>query len=232
MGWAMPTCDRIADLHNRRESAKLIVEIAREYPGEVRLLTLGPLSNLAVAADFDPQLSENLHSAVILGGSVSCGGDVTAAAEFNIWADAQAARAISQLTLPKTLVPLDVSRQPVLTFDDADTLCGFLGSGPTGDLVSGLLQFSLRGHHQQLAFEGLRLQSVAALAVAAAAEPFRTESVCLDVETSGDLTRGATVVDRRHNEAAAGPQNFDLVTSIDEMRVVDYFTRAIRRACP
>ena len=69
-----------ADLHNRRESARLIVDLAREFPGEVRLLTLGPLSNLAVAADYDPQLCECLHSVVVLGGSVCAGGDVTAAA--------------------------------------------------------------------------------------------------------------------------------------------------------
>lgn len=220
---------QIADLHNRRESAKLIVDIAREFPGEVRLLTLGPLSNLFVAADFDPQLSEHLHSVVTLGGSTQACGDVTAAAEFNIWADTQAARGVCSLPIHKTLVPLEVSSSSVLSFDDVDTLCGFLDPTPAGGFVSGLLQFAVRGFRQHEAREGIPLHSVSALAVAASAEAFQVESSLIDIETTGELTQGMTVIDQRHTRP--GRSNFDVVTSIDDVGVVDYFTRAIRRIC-
>ena len=152
-----------ADLHNRRESARLIVDITREFPGEVRLLTLGPLSNLIVAADFDRELSRHLHSLVVLGGSVQHGGDVTAASEFNIWSDSQAARAVCGLPVHRTLVPLDVSGSPVLTFEDVDTLCSFIGNGTPDKFVSGLLRFALRAYRRHLALEGIPLHAVAAL---------------------------------------------------------------------
>ena len=220
---------QIADLHNRRESAKLIVDIVREFPGEVRLLTLGPFSNLWAATDLDPELSEQLHSVVSLGGSTQATGDVTAAAEFNIWADTQAARAVCGLPVHKTLVPLEISWQPVLSFDDVDTLCGLLKPTTKGAVVSRLLQFSIRSYRRHKAQEGIPLQGVAALAVAASAEAFQVESRLIDVETTGELTQGMTVIDRRATRS--GRNNFDVVTSIDDVGVVDYFTRAIRRVC-
>lgn len=219
----------IADLHNRRESARLIVDIVREFPGEVRLLTLGPLSNLFIAADRDPQLSEHLHSVVSLGGSLQAAGDVTATAEFNIWANPQAARTVCTLPVHKTLVPLEISGAPVLSFDDVDTLCGFLKSTQAGAFVSSVLQFAVRSHRRHEAQEGIPLRGVSALAVAASAEAFQAESAHIDVETTGELTQGMTVVDQRHRRS--GHSNFDVVSSIDDAGVVDYFTRAIRRIC-
>lgn len=219
----------IADLHNRRESDKLIVDLVREYPGEVRLLTLGPLSNLFLAADRDPQLSGHLHSVVSLGGSTHAAGDVTASAEFNIWADTQAACAVCSLPIHKTLVPLEISDKPVLGFDDLNTLCRSLKPTPVGSFVSRLLQFAVRGYRDHEAQEGIPLHGVSALAVAAGVEAFQAESAYIDIETAGELTQGMTVVDHRH--IRAGRSNFEVVSSIDDAGVVDYFTRAIRRIC-
>src|SRR5690606_38243731 len=75
---------RVADLHHRHESAKLMVDIARSEPNEVTLLTLGPLTNLELACERAPDFLQMLKGIVVFGGAVSCGGDVTAAAEFNI----------------------------------------------------------------------------------------------------------------------------------------------------
>jgi len=218
-----------ADLHNRRESARLIVDIAREHPGEVCLLTLGPLSNLALAADLDPQLSETLHSVVALGGSVQAGGDVTASAEFNIWADVAAARTLCQLPMQKVLVPLDVSVSPKLSFEDVDVMCSFFHPSEVSDFATNLLEFAIRGHRRFTATEGIPLHGVAALAVAVRAEAFQLEGAVVDVETTGELTQGMTVVDRR--PARSHRQNFSIVTSIDDVGTVDYFARAVRRIC-
>ena len=95
--------------------------------------------------------------------------------------------------------------------------------------MSRLLQFSIRSYRRHKAQEGIPLQGVAALAVAASAEAFQVESRLIDVETTGELTQGMTVIDRRATRS--GRNNFDVVTSIDDVGVVDYFTRAIRRVC-
>ncbi|MFP6769787.1 MAG: nucleoside hydrolase, partial [Planctomycetaceae bacterium] len=73
----------VAGLHQRHDSARLLVELVRGSPHEITLLTLGPLTNVSVAAELAPDFVGLLGSLVSLGGAIQSGGDVTAAAEFN-----------------------------------------------------------------------------------------------------------------------------------------------------
>lgn len=218
----------VPDLHNRRASAKLIVDLVRESPGEVKLLTLGPLTNVVAACDLDPELPALLDGIVCLGGVDALSGDVTAVAEFNIWADPEAAAAVMKLPTTKTFVPLDVSGDAVLTFDDIDQLSDLTNATINGGVLQSMLQFSVRANRQQLAFEGIPLHGVTALAVAGRAEAFSVEAVRGGVETVGELTRGMTVIDRR--AVATGQTNAEIVSSVDGLGVVDYFSRSFRRA--
>ncbi len=218
----------VPDLHNRRESAKLIVELVREFPHEVKVLTLGPLTNIAAACELDPEFPELVASVVCLGGVSKGSGDVSAVAEFNIWSDPEAAAFVFQLPTTKVLVPLEVTGNAVLTFEDVDQLSELTEGTINGDVLSTMLQFSIRANRQELAFEGIPLHSVVALAVAAHAERFTVTAVRADVETSGEITRGMTVIDRR--SVFKGQTNVDLVSTIDELGVVDYFSRSFRRA--
>lgn len=218
----------VPDLHNRRESAKLIVDIVRECPHEVRLLALGPLTNIAAACELDPEFPELVESIVCLGGVDRASGDVSPVAEFNIWADPVAAAMIFELPTTKILVPLDVTGSAMLTFEDVDQLSDLTESTTNGEVFSSLLQYSIRASRQELAFEGIPLHAVVALAVAASAEAYTVEAVRADVETVGQLTRGMTVIDRRNG--FTGQTNVDMVSSIDELGVVDYFSRSFRRA--
>lgn len=90
---------------------QLIVQIAEEYKGELGLLALGPLTNLADALQSDPGLTSKLHSVYIMGGAVDVPGNVSAApaAEWNLYADPRAASAVFASGLPMTLVPLDAT---------------------------------------------------------------------------------------------------------------------------
>ncbi|MCA9085338.1 MAG: nucleoside hydrolase [Planctomycetaceae bacterium] len=218
----------VPDLHNRRESAKLIVDLVHEFPHQVRLLTLGPLTNLATACDLDPELPSLLQSIVCLGGADHVSGDITPVSEFNIWADPESAAEVLRLPTVKTLVPLNVSGNAVLTFEDVDILTELIEATVNGEVLGSMLQFSIRANRQLLASEGIPLHSVVALAVAARAERFSVEAARGDVETSGQLTRGMTVIDRRR--VARGQTNLEVVTSVDEPAVIDYFSRSFRRA--
>ncbi|MCA9049626.1 MAG: nucleoside hydrolase [Planctomycetaceae bacterium] len=218
----------VPDLHNRRESAKLIVDLVREHPHQVNILTLGPLTNLATACDLDAELPTLIQSIVCLGGSVHAPGDITPVAEFNIWADPEAAAEILRLPTNKVLVPLNVSGVSVLTFEDDDVLSELIAAATNGSVLSSMLQYSIRANRKLLAFEGIPLHSVVALAVAVRAERFHVEAVCADIETSGQLTRGMTVIDRRR--CIPGRTNLDIVSSIDDAAVIDYFSRSLRHA--
>ena len=127
----------------------------------------------------------------------------------------------------KIIVPLDVSNEPGLTFDDIDRLSGLIPSTPVGELVIGLLQFAVRANRQFLPREEVPIPAAAALAIVAQATKFVTETVALDVETTGELTSGMTIVDRR--PFAPRQTNAEIVTQLDVPSVIDYFCRGLRR---
>lgn len=218
---------RVADLHNRHESFKLMTDLVRTWPHEVTLLTLGPLSNVALAIERQPDFLQQLRGLVCLGGSVEVGGDVTAVAEFNVYANPEAARGILRSPATKTLVPLDVSRRVVLTFEQLHRL-------PTdeqshvGQLLGRLLPFALRASHQHLGLEGFRLHEVVALAAVTQPHLFSTRPMALDIETGGELTRGMTVFDRRGTQQ--WQTNIDVLRDVDTQGVLDYFTRVVQHA--
>ena len=217
----------VPDLHNRRESAKLIVDIVREHPQEVRILTFGPLTNVAMALDLDPDLPLLLNGLICQGGATQNTGDVTPAAEFNIWSDPEAARTVMKSPVGKILVPLNVNQGPGLSFEDIDRLSGLIPSTPVGEMITGLMQFAVRANRQHMPQEAVSLPAVSVLAIAARAARFSTESVVLDVETAGDITCGMTVIDSR--PFRSGPTNAEVVTELDVAAVIDYFCRVVRR---
>jgi len=217
---------RFAEMHNLRDSAKVMVDAVRNAPDAVTVLTLGPLTNVDIACELDPQFLSRLNGLLCLGGSVEGRGDVTAVAEFNMFADPEAARNVLRSPAPKTLIPLEVAQQPVLTFDLYDRLFE-AADGVLSGLLSRLLPFSLRAHHQHLGLEGVPLHEVTALCALACPRLFETERMAVDVETGGELTRGMTVFDRRG--APQWQTNIDVVREVDAQGVLDYFGRIVRR---
>jgi len=215
----------IADLHHRRASAKLMIDIVRANPHAVTLLTLGPLTNVEIAMERAPDFLDLLKGMVCLGGSVAAGGDVTAAAEFNIYANPQAARNVLRSPATKTLVPLDISNRLVLTYDQFARMSAG-GESPACCLLTELLPFSFRAHHQHLGLEGVPLREIMALASISQPRLFEPSSMAVDVETGGELTCGMTVFDRRGTQR--WKENIDVLLDVDIHGVMDYFRRIIR----
>lgn len=214
------------ELHHPHESHKLMCELVRESPGEITILTLGPLTNLARACERTPGFLQQLGGLVCFGGSVQSGGNVTAAAEFNMYADPDAARMVLGAKAGAMLVPLDVANQVDLTLDQLDRIV------ETADVtvaifLQELLPFAFRAHHEHLGQESLSLQELAALSVAVHPRLFEQQPMSVDVETSGELTRGATVFDRRGVQQSQ--TNIHVVTEIDAQGVIDYLTKVITR---
>ena len=94
---------------------ELITKMARQYPDEMTLIAIGPLTNLALAIQKDPEGMRKLKEIVIMGGAVRTGGNITSYAEFNIFSDSLAAKMVLGSKLSITLVPLDVTHQVSLT---------------------------------------------------------------------------------------------------------------------
>lgn len=94
---------------------ELITKMARQYPEELTLIAIGPLTNLALALKRDQEGMKKLKAVAIMGGAVRTNGNITPHAEFNIFSDPLAAQMVLESGLPTTLVPLDVTHQVSLT---------------------------------------------------------------------------------------------------------------------
>lgn len=108
------TADEPNRLYAEQHAADFIIEQARSYPGEITLITVGPLTNLAIALQKEPELGSLLKQVITMGGAVRVPGNVNPAAEANIFSDPDAAALVFKSGLPLTLVGLDVTLATLL----------------------------------------------------------------------------------------------------------------------
>ncbi len=215
------------ELHHRVEAPKLLAELVREHPGSVTLLALGPLTNVMLACERSPDFLMNLQELVVCGGALAVSGDVTAAAEFNIFADPTAAHAVLTAPCTKTILPLDVTSRAVLSFDQYDRL-KIEPATRLGRLVDQTIPFALRAHRQHLGQEGLPLREATALASLARPQLFERRSLPVAVEQHGRQTRGMTIFDRRKKSPSS--PNCDVLTDLDVQGVLDYVSGLLKDA--
>jgi Inosine-uridine nucleoside N-ribohydrolase len=213
--------------HTPMDSAKLLCDVVREYPGELTLLTLGPLTNVRLAIDRNPEFLEQLKGLYCLGGSLAAHGNVTAASEFNIFADPEAARNVLTWPATKTLIPLETANHFGLTFGQYDSL-KIDEFSRLGAFLSKTIPYLLRESRMQLGREGALLPEVVALAAITVPRLFVRHSMRIDVEVAGELTRGMTVFDRRG--IVTRQPNIDVLTGVDSVGVRDYLTKLVRSA--
>jgi inosine-uridine nucleoside N-ribohydrolase len=215
-----------AALHHEHPSDKLICDIVRSSPGQVTIITLGPLTNVARALRREPQLAAAIDQIVIMGGSVDCIGNVTPAAEFNIHYDPESAQEVFQSRTTKTLIPLDVTRRVPFSFDLVHKLP--LASTPLGEFFHKIASASFRAHRQYCGLETIFLHDVVAVMAVMYPELFTTREMWGDVETHGELTLGATIFDRR--SFARSLPNMDVAVDIQVDEIQARFMNEIHRA--
>jgi purine nucleosidase len=216
----------VAQRHHRHTSVKVICDEARTAPGEVTIVATGPLSNIAAALQQQPDLTSTVAHLIILGGTLAGPGNVTAAAEFNIYTDADAARTVFRSTITKTLIPIDVTRRITMNLDLLEKIPG--DDSRCGKLLQKLLPGAFRAYRQHLGMEGIHLHDAVAVVAAARPELFKMERMYGDVEVDGTLTYGATVFDRRRRPESQ--PNIDVAVDMDTSAVTDCILRGLMRA--
>jgi len=165
-----------------------LIERIAGAPGEVTLVATGPLTNIALAVRRYPPLVTDVADFVIMGGSASRG-NVTPAAEFNIWADPEAAAIVFAAGWRVTMAGLDVTHQALATAEVRDRL------SVLGRLNDELLLPGLRGYQSLADAAGQPVHDVCALALVAAPGLFGCRPAQVEVETQGRWTAGMTVTD-------------------------------------
>jgi purine nucleosidase len=172
-----------------------IIETIEANPGLV-LVTLGPLTNVALALAKRPNIAAQVGRCVVMGGAPCCEGNVTPAAEYNIWCDPEAARVVLRSGLPVELIGWQLCRgDAALNPGDIDFVLG---------LNTRLARFAIecnsraqQAYFEQTGEQGISLPDPVAMSIAL--EPpigLRWSEHYVDIETTSDLTRGMTVVDR------------------------------------
>ncbi len=176
-------------------AADAIVKMAEDHPG-LTLVTLGPLTNLAMALKRKPNLGGRIGRCVVMGGAPCCEGNVTPAAEFNIWCDPEAAHTVMRGRLPLELVGWHLCRgAAVLNAADIALISGL--DSPLGNFAVECNSAAQTAFLEQTGEHGISLPDPVAMGIAL--DPSLATSSSghhVDVETQSELTRGMTVVDR------------------------------------
>lgn len=174
--------------------ADFIVETLRaEPPGTVTLATLGPLTNVAEAFRRAPDVVERVARIVTMGGAYFEVGNITPAAEFNIYVDPEAAREVFGTGVPLTILPLDVTHK-VLTTPPRVAAMRALGNR-TGEAVAAWTGFFERFDKEKYGSQGAPLHDPCVIAWLLRPDLFTGREINVEVECESDLTRGMTVAD-------------------------------------
>ena len=169
----------------------LFYSLTVEANEKIHLITLGPLSNVAIALMKYPVLKDYFEHITMMGGSVGYGND-TPAAEFNIYADPEAARIVFGSGIPITMVGLDCTHQAWLTEEEITSMASQPGSGAT--LAQDMMKH-IYGYSSRYGFPGAVMHDPSAVAAVIEPDLFGTTPYFVTVETKGAHTAGKTVVD-------------------------------------
>ena len=171
----------------------IIDTIMAEAPGTVTLCPLGPLTNIATALQREPKLAERIQQIVLMGGGYFEGGNITPAAEFNIYVDPQAADIVFRSGVPLVVMPLDVTHKALVTKARND---GFRALGtPVGVAVAEMTDFFERFDKEKYGSEGAPLHDPCVTAYLIDPDLFSGRHINVEIETQSELTMGMTVAD-------------------------------------
>lgn len=191
-GVELPTPKR--PLEEKRAAQAIVDLIMNEPAGTLTLVATGPLTNLALAARLEPRIVSRVREVAIMGGGYN-EGNWTAAAEFNIWVDPEAARMVFEEPWPLTMVGLDLTHQALVTPEFEQRVAS--AGNHAGTFFVDLMAFFRASNRDMFGFDNPPIHDPCALAWVIDPETMSTRQAPVHVETRGEFTTGMTVADFR-----------------------------------
>ena len=177
-----------------QHAVDFIIDTLRAHePGTVTLCPLGPLTNIAMAFEKAPDIMDRVQEIVLMGGAYFEVGNITPAAEFNIYVDPQAAHIVFKSPTPKVVMPLDVTHKALVTKPRNDAFRA-LGT-KVGIAVAEMTDFFERFDKEKYGSNGAPLHDPCVTAYLIRPELFSGRYINVEIETHSELTMGMTVAD-------------------------------------
>ena len=177
-----------------KEAIEFIIETILSYPkDEITLCTLGPLTNIGLAFQREPRIKTLIKEIIMMGGGFFEGGNITPAAEFNIYVDPEAAAEVLVSVIPITMLPLDVTHKALTSRSRIESFRKI--GNKAGIATAEMLDFFERFDVEKYGSEGGPLHDPNVIVYLLRPEFYEGKYVNVEIELGSDLTRGMTVVD-------------------------------------
>lgn len=210
----------------QQHAVDYIIETVRNAPEQsITICTLGSMTNLALAFQKAPDIAGRLQEVVMMGGGFSEGGNISPAAEFNVFVDPHAADIVMRSGAKLTMSPLDITHQLLATRAHLERIKA-IGSAPALAMVE-MLEFSERFDLAKFGTDGAPLHDPSVIAYLVKPELFEGRLCNVSVETQSELTMGMTVVDWWH--VTDHPKNVTFLRKVDAEGFFDLFIERLAR---
>lgn len=204
------------------DAAHFIVRTVMADPGQITLVPIGPLTNIALAMLLEPQLTEHLAGIVLMGGNAFCGGNASPSAEANIINDPEAADIVFGAACPIVMAGLDVTEHIQMTSADLARLTSI--GNPRAQHLARILPFYEAFYAERAKLDGIHVHDSTAISYLLAPDAFTWEELPIRVDTGHSVCRGKTQTARRisdHESPWAGRRPVRILTSADSRRIIE-----------
>ena len=219
-----------------KNAADVIIEKVTGNPGEIALVPIGPLTNIALALQREPQVAEKVREIVLMGGAYGVSpygyGNVTPVAEFNIFTDPEAATIVFESGAEITAIGLDITNDPdtLMTQGDLEKIgkVNAIAARIVMKITGKLLDFNERrtGHR------AMAIHDAVAVSYLLCPNLFTVKEYRVSIETKGEFTVGQTVTDRRIGISDVGPgisgSSAHICTSVKGRELIDFIVNRIK----
>ena len=209
-----------------RHAALEIIDRVTASPGEITVLALGRLTNLALALSLEPSLAQSVAAIIVMGGAIAVPGNVSAVASANLYEDPEAAAIVYSSGATLVQVGLDVCNLVTISKPNLERIA--TADTPTTRLLAAAATYLQKSYVERGLLDpeaGVRFNDIPAVAYASDSALFQTVQWHVEIETQSPVTRGQTVAHR--HDLAGRTANATVCVDVDALRLADIFTQRI-----
>ena len=203
----------------------LIIRVVRENPGEVTLLCVGPMTNIALAFLKAPEIVSKVRRIVSMGGAIHYPGNVTPQAEYNVFCDPEAFEIVLKSGIDFTLVPLDVTYQCILTTDHLEKITE--ARSEISNFIFDSTRFYMEFHEDYQGIKGCAINDPLAAAILLDPTLVKNRDYYLTIELTSPTSKAKTIAD--HYGLLKSAPNAKVSMEVDVERFMDLFINRMNR---